>query len=287
MGAGGGIDIDLRNARSKGLIQGAEFHAAGRSITMTGGHGWMFGRQVDGCDEARKAVREQLKAGADVIKIIATGGVMTAGVEPGAPQLSYEEIAVIVEEANKAGRKTASHAQGSTGILNSVRAGISSIEHGIYLTDEIIELMLKQGTYLVPTLLAPTAIFKGGVAAGIPAFAVEKTGRILDTHIASFQKAYRAGVKIAMGPDTGTPLNSACDTAVEVKLMVDNGMSTIDAIQSSTVNAADLLGISSRYGSLEKGKAADFLILGANPLENIEALRNNLQCVYKLGKLVE
>ena len=287
MGGRDYIDVDLRNARNQGIIDGPEFHVSGRVLTMTGGHIWTLGRQCDGPDEVRKAAREQLRAGVDLIKIVATGGVTSPGMEPGAPQFTYEEIAAAVEEAKKAGRKTATHANGYTGIMNAVRAGIDSVEHGIFLTDEIIEVMLKNGTYLVPTLLAPHAIFKGGIEAGIPSYAVEKTGRVLDTHIDSFKKAYKAGVKIAMGPDTGTPLNRSGDTAVEIKLMVDNGMTTMDAILCSTRNAADLLGISTRYGTLEKGKAADFLVLGANPIENIEALQNSLQCVYKLGQIVD
>ena len=287
MGARNHVDIDLRNARNQGIIEGPEFIVAGKVITMTGGHAWMMGRQADGCDEVRKATREQLKAGADFIKIMATGGVLTPGVEPGAAQLNYDEICVAVEEANKVGKKTATHAQGATGILNAVRAGIDSVEHGFYMTDEIIELMVKKGTYFVPTFYAVYAIWKGGVEAGIPAQAVEKIKKVMEPHRESFQKAYKAGVKIAMGPDSGTPFCRHNETAFEIKLMVDNGMTTKDAILSTTKNAADLLGISQRYGTLEKGKAADFLVLGANPIDNIEALQNNLERVYKLGKLVD
>jgi len=286
MGGRDHIDVDLRNARNQGIIDGPEFHVAGRVLTMTGGHIWMVGRQCDGPDEVRKAAREQLKAGVDLIKIVATGGVTSPGMEPGAPQFTFEEIRAAVEEAKKAGKKSATHANGYVGIMNAVKAGIDSVEHGIFLTDEIIEQMLKNGTYLVPTLLAPHAIFHGGLAAGIPAFAVEKTGRVIQTHIESFKKAYKAGIKIAMGPDTGTPLNRAGDTAIEIKLLVDNGMTAMDAILCSTRNAADLLGISQRYGTLEKGKAADFLVLGGDPLADIEVLSKKLEQVYKSGRLV-
>ena len=286
MGAPNHIDIDLRNARTQGIVQGPEFQCAGKVITMTGGHAWKMGRECDGCREVRKATREQIRAGADLIKIVATGGVITQGVEPGAPQLTYEEIRVAVEEAHKAGKKTASHAQGSTGILNAVRAGIDSIEHGIYLTDEIIELMIEKGTYLVPTLMAPYAICKEGIAAGIPPAIVAKSNSVIDDHLASLKRAYEAGVKIAMGTDSGTPFNHHSDSYYELKLMIDNGMTPMDAICSTTKNAADLMGILDRYGTLEVGKAADFLVLGADPLADITALHHSLEQVYKLGELV-
>jgi len=286
MGAPNYVDVDLRNARNNGIVQGPEFQCAGKVITMTGGHAWKMGRECDGCNEVRKATREQLRAGADLVKIIATGGVITQGVEPGAPQLNYDEICVAVEEAHKAGKKTATHAQGSTGILNAVRAGIDSVEHGIYLTDEIIELMLKKGTYLVPTLMAPYAIGKEGVAAGIPPSIVAKSNSVIDDHLASLKRAYEAGVKIAMGADSGTPFNHHGESYYELKLMIDNGMTPMDAIICATKNAADLMGIVDRYGTLEKGKAADFLILGNDPLADITALSHSLLQVYKLGELV-
>lgn len=286
MGAPKYIDIDVRNARNQGLIYGPEFICAGRPITMTGGHIWVLGRECDGLDEVRKGVREQLRAGADLIKIIATGGVLTPGVEPGAPQLNYDEICVAVEEANKAGKKTATHAQGSTGIMNAVRAGINSVEHGFFLTDEIIELMIEKGTYLVPTFFAVHAIYDGGVASGIPAQAVAKVEKAMHPHAESFKKAYKAGVKMAMGPDSGTPLCLHTAPTYELTLMVQNGMSTKDAIVAATKNGADLLGILDRYGTLEQGKAADFLVLDADPLADISALQTNLESVYKLGKLV-
>src|SRR4030095_16741370 len=142
---------------------------------------------------ARKAVREQLKAGADLIKIIATGGVLTPGVEPGSPQLTLDEMRAAVEEARKAGRRTAAHAQGSGVIADAVAAGITSIEHGIYLTPEVIDRMRQQGTFLVPTLNAPAAITAGGIAAGIPEFMVRKSDSVVAPHVASFQAALAAG----------------------------------------------------------------------------------------------
>ncbi|MEW8973892.1 MAG: amidohydrolase family protein [Tissierellaceae bacterium] len=285
-GAGFGIDLALRDAVNEGLVEGPQFLAAGRCITMTGGHGWFIGRESDGADEVRKATREQLKAGADLIKIMATGGVMTKGVEPGSPQLSMEEMAAAVEEAHKAGKKTASHAQGTQGIKNAVLAGIDSIEHGIFLNDEIVELMVERGTYLVPTLVAPYFIVANGIGAGIPKDVVDKANYVMEYHKESFKKAYKAGVKIAMGTDAGTPFNFHDKAPYELKFMVEYGMSPMDAIVASTKGSADLLGILDDYGTLEDGKYADFLVLDENPLENLDTLFA-LNQVYKLGKEVK
>lgn len=279
------IDIELKKCIAEGLIEGSEFLASGKMITMTGGHGWQFGRECDGVDDVRKAAREQLKMGADVIKIMATGGVMTPGVEPGSPQLTMEEIKVAVEEAHKAGKKTATHAQGTVGIKNAVLAGIDSVEHGIFLDDEAIEMMVERGVYLVPTLTAPYFIVKYGVEGGIPAYAVEKSKRVMESHFESFRKARKAGVRIAMGTDAGTPFNFHDKTAYELKLMVDAGMTPMEAIVSSTKTAAELLGIEGKYGTLEEGKAADFIVLKDNPLENVDTLLD-VESVYKRGRLV-
>src|SRR5213083_799401 len=153
-----GIALAIRDTTRAGLIPGPRVLAAARGICMTGGHGWQFGREADGPDEVRKAVREQLKAGADVIKIFATGGVMTPGVEPGSPQLTPEEVRAAIEEARKAGRRTAAHAQATAGIAACVDAGIASIEHGVFLTEAIARTMAREGIALVATLIAPEQI---------------------------------------------------------------------------------------------------------------------------------
>lgn len=286
LGAGNEVDLDLRDGVNEGLVLGPEFLAAGRNLTMTGGHGWSMGREADGVDEMRKAAREQLKAGADVIKVMATGGVMTEGVEPGSPQLSLEEMATAVEEAHKAGKKTASHAQGTKGIKNTILAGIDSVEHGIFLDDETIGLMLEKGTYLVPTLVAPYFIVENGVEGGIPQYAVDKSEYVMKYHEESFRNAYKAGVKIAMGTDAGTPFNLHDKAPMELKLMAKYGMDLMDVLVVSTRNSADLLGVLDDYGTLEEGKYADFLVLDENPLDNLDTLFD-LNAVYKLGKKVE
>src|SRR5437879_5178896 len=225
LGGVDGIGLRMRDAVSAGLIPGPRVLAAARGICMTGGHGWRFGREADGPDDVRKAVREQLKAGADVIKLIATGGVMTPGVEPGSSQLTLEEMRAAIDEARKAGRRTAAHAQGSTGIADAIEAGITTIEHGIYLTDEIIASMKAKGVFLVPTLAAPAAICGGGLAAGIPEFMVRKSETVAAHHLASFQRATQAGVSIAAGADSGTPFNPHGSLLPELELMIKHGMS--------------------------------------------------------------
>lgn len=286
LGAKDGIDIDLRDAIKEGLIEGPEFLAGGKCITMTGGHGWFIGREADGVDEITKATREQLKAGVDVVKIMATGGVMTKGVEPGSPQLSMKEMEAAVIEAHKAGRKTATHAQGTEGIKNAILAGIDSVEHGIFLDEEAIQMMLDRGVYLVPTLVAPYFIIEAGVAGGVPKQAVEKSEYVMKFHQDSFTRAYKAGVKIAMGTDSGTPYNLHDKAPFELKLMVECGMTPMDSIVASTKSSADLLGILDNYGTLEEGKFADFLILDDNPIHNLDTLFD-LNSVYKLGRKVK
>src|SRR5882724_4107927 len=165
-------EFAVRRAIAEGLFPGPRILGAGRPVCMTGGHGNSIGREADGPDDVRKAVREQLKAGADVIKLFATGGVMTPGVEPNSAQLTRDEVVAGIEEARKAGRRTAAHAMGSDGIANCLEGGITTIEHGVFLTDALCERMARDGVALVPTLIAPAAIAAGGVAGGIPEYAV-------------------------------------------------------------------------------------------------------------------
>jgi imidazolonepropionase-like amidohydrolase len=279
------VEIAARRAIQEGLIDGPRILAAGRPVCMTGGHGHWLGREADGPDDARKAVREQLKAGADVIKIIATGGVMTPGVEPGSPQMTFEEMRAAIEEARKAGRRTAAHAMAATGISEAIDAGITSIEHGVFLTDEIVAHMRRDGTFLVPTLNAPTAIAAGGLAAGIPAFMVRKSEQVVPAHVASFQLAHRAGVRIAAGADSGTPLNFHGSLLPELTLMVKYGMTPLEAIRSATVTAAECLGLGEVTGRVAPGYAADLIAVAGDPAERIEALAD-LKLVLVNGRVI-
>ena len=284
----GGVDyleMGLNEAINSGLTKGPRMQLSGKLITMTGGHGHLFGREVDSPHEARKAAREQLKNGVDLIKIMATGGVMTEGVQPGAPQLTEEEMRAAIIEAHKAERKTATHAQGVEGIKNALRAGIDSIEHGIFLDDEAVELMVENDVFLVPTLAAPYWIIDAGVEKGVPEFAVEKSKAVIESHTKSFQKAREAGVKIAMGTDAGTPFNKHGKNKFEIKMMVENGMKPIEAIKAATMGGAELMEISDKLGSVSEGKLADMVVVDGRPDQNIEDIYKVVE-VYKDGKKV-
>jgi imidazolonepropionase-like amidohydrolase len=266
------VELAVRDAVRIGLVPGPRILAAGKGICMTGGHGWWIGREADGPDDARRAVREQLKAGADVIKILATGGVMTPGVEPGACQLTPVEIAAAIEEARKAGRRTAAHAMASDGIAACVQAGITTIEHGVFLTEAIAARMARDGVALVATLNAPHAIVEGGVAAGIPEFMVRKSDVVRGRHRESFQVAHRAGVAIAAGTDAGTPLNPHGSLVRELELMVKAGMTPLDAVSAATSVAARVLGLEAETGRIAPGLFADLLAVEGDPAERIQAL---------------
>ncbi len=284
----GGVDeiaLALRDATRAGLIPGPRILAAARGICMTGGHGWRFGREADGPDDVRKGVREQLKAGADVIKIFASGGVMTPGVEPGSAQLTPEEIRAAIEEASRAGRRTAAHAQATAGIAACVDAGIASIEHGVFLTEAIARTMAREGIALVATLIAPEQIVVHGVKAGIPEYAVRKSEAVRGRHLESFHMALRAGVPIAAGTDAGTPLNPHGSMVPELALMVKAGMAPLETIRAATATAARLLGLEHEVGALTPGLAADLIAVDGNPGERIEALED-VRLVIANGRVV-
>jgi imidazolonepropionase-like amidohydrolase len=218
---------------------------------------------------------------------MATGGVLTPGVEPGSPQLSEPELRAGVEEARNVGKRTASHAQGTTGIKNALRAGIDTIEHGIYLDDEAIEMLLKQGAVFVPTLAAPYQIVEAGEAKGIPAFALEKSRRVMDAHRQSFEWAVAAGVTIAAGNDGGTPFNPSEDLVTEMHLMVKYGMNPLGAIMAATLGSAKALGLSEEVGTIQPGKWGDCIVLaaGADPLHDVGDMAR-VERVIQRGRLV-
>ena len=285
MGGKDGIDIGIRQAINSGLIPGPRMLASGKLICMTGGHGWQVGLEVNGVDEVRKAARGQIKAGVDIVKLMATGGVLTPAVEPGSEQLTEEELRAGVEEAHKAGKKTATHAMGTKGILNALRAGIDSIEHGVYLDDDAVALMMERDVPLIPTLSALFNIESKGIEAGIPAFAVEKTLTVKPFHLESIRMAREAGVRVAMGTDAGTPFNKHGENLGELKFLIDCGFSPMEAIEAGTRIAAQVLGMEKELGTIEEGKLADLVLIEGNPLEDIEILlkREFIRLVMKGG----
>lgn len=285
VGCSGAIGIYLKKAIEAGLIRGPRMLASGACIVMTGGHNRFIGIEVDGADEARKAARQQLKLGADLIKVVATGGVITSGVEPEHVQLTVEEMRAAVDEAHHCGKHAASHAQGMQGIANSLDAGVDTIEHGIYLTPALIDRMLKQGTALVPTLTPMRRILLQSGQLKLPQYAVEKMRRISEAWINSFRMAIEAQVPIVAGTDAGTPGNPHGSVAVEVKFMVEAGMSNELALRSATDIAADVIGLGDKIGRIQNGYYADLIFVRGNPLENINDL-DNMCGVMKEGELI-
>jgi imidazolonepropionase-like amidohydrolase len=266
-------ELAVRDAIRAGVIPGPRVLCAGRAVCITGGHGWrLLGRQADGADDLRRAVREQLRAGADVIKLVATGGVMTPGVDPRAAQLTLDELRAGVDEAHRARRRAAAHAMADEGIAWCLDAGIDTIEHGVFLTEALATRMATQGTALVPTLVAPHAIVEGGLAAGIPEFAVKKSLALRERHLEAFRLALRAGVAIAAGTDAGTPLNLHGSIVPELALMVGAGMDPLQALRSATSEAARVLGIETDTGSIAPGLAADLIAVEGDPATDLKAL---------------
>ena len=282
LGSVNGISGSLRDAINLGIVIGPRIVSTNQAVCITGGQGWQFSRQADGADGVRQAVREQIRAGADAIKMMATGGVITQGVEPGSPQFTLEELKAGAEEAHKAGRKIAAHAQGNEGIKDSLRAGFDTIEHGIFLDDEAIGLLLEKRATLVPTLSAPFNIMEKGDKSGIPAFIIEKTRKVKDAHVDSIKKAYKAGVTIASGADTGTPFNGHGENLRELELLVGIGLSPMEAIVSATRVAAETLGLGSRLGTIEPGKWADLIVVEEDPLKDIAVLQRKEKIVVVL-----
>ena len=261
------LEFGVRDAIARGVFPGPAIRASGRIICMTGGHGNRIGRVADGCEEVVKAVREQVHAGCDLVKIMATGGVMTPGVSPMDAHYSFAEMKAGVHEAKRFRKSTASHAQGTEGILNAVRAGIDSIEHGIFMDEECLREMLEARTYLVPTIAAVRNIV-ANADNGIPAYAVEKARAVEQRHRESIQMYYKAGGRIAMGTDAGTPFNLHGENAMELAYMVEFGMTPVDALVAGTSRGHDLMGMDG-HGAIQDGNAADLLLVQGDPTEDI------------------
>ncbi|WP_127131846.1 metal-dependent hydrolase family protein [Pseudoflavitalea rhizosphaerae] len=282
---GSGVNIALRNAINKKLIVGPRVFTAGKSIATTGGHadptnGYRKDLQGDpgpaagvanGPDECRKAVRQRYKDGSDLIKITASGGVLSVAKSGENPQFTEDEIKAIVETAKDYGFKVAAHCHGAEAMKRAVRGGVNSIEHGTYMDDEVIALMKQHGTYLVPTIIAGKSVADSAKKTGYyPELVTPKALAIGPKIQTMFAKAYKEGVKIAFGTDAGVYAHGK--NWMEFVYMNEAGMPVMKAIQSATVSAADLLGVSDQLGSIEKGKLADIIAVEGDPERDVKVM---------------
>lgn len=274
--------LHVRNVIDSGLLSGPTIIAAGAPICMTGGHVYYLGYESDGPDEVRKNTRRVLKEGADLVKVMATGGIYTKGEEPGSVQLTIEELSAAKEEALKKNKKVSAHADGIEGIMNCLEVGIDTIEHGIYADRQALEIMKNQGTFLVPTMAVMRQLIS---SPDIPAYALEKAKQVVGPHFSMLQEAVQIGVKIATGTDCGSPLTPPRYYYDELAIMHEAGMSEMEVIKASTSVAAECLGIEDQRGSISPGKFADLLIADSNPLNDLNSLRGD-KLVMKNGVLV-
>ena len=284
-GSANNIAIELSKAIEDGLVVGPRVLAAGRVITMTGGHCWYIGRESDGVDGVRAAVRAELKAGADFIKVMATGGVLTPGVTAGQVALTEPELRVIVEEAHNSGKKVTCHAIGNAGIKNALRAGVDAIEHGMHLDDEALDMAVSQGTFLVPTLIALEVDLEAGPKGLIPDWVYRKALGEAEHHRSSFIAAVRSGMRIGAGTDSGTPFNPHGNVVTEMESMIRLGLGTEEALVAATRSAAENLDIDGTVGTLAPGKVADMLLVDGDPTKDVAALRD-VALVTRAGQVV-
>jgi imidazolonepropionase-like amidohydrolase len=298
----GGADAGIRQAVADGLIPGPRMLIAVNLIGQTGGHtdGWLEsgydvphglphpGRPAglaDGPDEMRRVVRQMLRAGADVIKVCATGGVLSPGDDPRHAQFTRAELEVAVAEAAAMGKCVLAHAQGPAGIKNALLAGVRSIEHGIYLDDEAIELMLDSGAWLVPTLVAPIAVIEAAEAgAGMAAAVLDKAREVARVHTDSVRRAAAAGVRIAMGTDSGVGPHG--QNLRELELMAGCGMSPAQVLHAATGSAAALCQLTDVTGRVAPGLAADLVTVAGDPFE-FNDLPERITAVWQAGKLID
>lgn len=289
VGGRNGINISVKKAIKEERIEGPRLLVAGSFITMTGGHGWRYGRQADGEIECRKAAREQIFNGADLLKVMATGGVsdVDTGGSPENAQLSEKEIAAVVEEAKKARKRVAAHCHGLDGIRNAVNAGVTSVEHGSFADRKTLELMKERGVYLC---ICIRATYQEANATGIPPNVASWAQKVLKSQLETLRMAHELGVKVVFGTDAGTPMNPHGENGSEFPFLLRGGLSEMEAIQAATKTASELLGCSEDIGTLEEEKAADIIVVRNNPLDDIRVLKRpheELQIVIKGGKLVQ
>jgi imidazolonepropionase-like amidohydrolase len=298
----GGIDAGVAQAVRTGLIRGPRLQVSIGLICQTGGHadGWVLsGRDmptilpplpgmpvtvVDGPEDVRRAVRSLVRAGADVLKIATSGGVLSPRDDPRRRHLADDELAMLRSEAAAAGLRIMAHAHANEGVKAAVRGGAASVEHGVWLDDEAIQMMLDAGTWLVPTLAAPREVLRYDNGAGaMPPELIAQARELVAAHSDSFARALDAGVKVALGSDSGVIAHG--DNLRELELMVEAGMSGADGWRAATAGGAALLGVEDRFGALEVGKRADLIGVQGDPF-NVTALRERIDLVVQDGAIV-
>lgn len=291
------VSVALRDAINKGDFEGPRMFVSGYSLGSTGGHADSHYAPgvtctaeehpiIDGPDSARKAARFNLKNGADFLKFMSTGGVMSKGTTLGAQQLCDDEIAAIIEIANLYGVHTATHAHGTNGIKAAVRAGVTTVEHGMILDEEAIQLMLEHGTYLTPTIIAAERICVKGPEMGLTPWMVEKANQALSHHEWGFRQCLEKGVPITFGTDSATPYNYHGKQGYEFQLLQRFGMDPHKALVAATMTNAKVLGVDKTQGSVEKGKVADLCAWSCDPMEDVKTMQNCL-FVMKEGVVVK
>lgn len=274
-------NIALKMAIEEGITLGPRIVTCGETICMTGGHGDSIFGGVDGADAVRKAAREQLRAGADLVKVMASGGFVSQGIDqPTSLQLTVEEMRAAFDEAHKAGRKTTAHAHPPVAIKAAIEAGVDCIEHGGLLDDETAELMASKGVFLVPTLSASLVTAQHGLDMGRPQWLVDVCRESADSRMENYRRAVRAGVKLVTGVD------SVGDVAGELELLMQGGLTSMEAIQAATRTAAECLDLSDVIGTIEVGKLADLIVVDGDPLADITVLRN-IEMVVKGGVIYD
>ncbi len=286
------IDIAVKKAVEENIVAGPRILASGKIICMlTAGSEYFKGlyREADGVDENRKAAREQIKEGADYLKIMATGAIMNPGGVPGAPHLDIEEIRAVVEEGEKIGKHTAAHAHGAEGIKNAIRAGVRTIEHGTLADTEALKMMADNGIFLTSTLSSNFWMLYGREQNGLPQFMAEKAEEVAKLRRENLHRAVNMGVKVVLGTDAGTPYNYHGKNAMELVQYVELGlMDEMAAITAATRTAADAIGLSEELGTLTPGKFADCVVLDKDPIKDISCLQSpeNIYMVFKGGEVV-
>jgi imidazolonepropionase-like amidohydrolase len=282
LGAPGAEAVLVGRAVEAGEVPGPRVVAAGPAVTMTGGHIPYLGRVTDGVEAMRAAVRANLALGARCIKVVATGGVLTQGVDPREPAYTQPELDALVSEAHRLGLTVAAHAIGEGGVASALRAGVDSVEHGMFLDDAAIELFLETGARLTPTFMAPHGILGGP---SVPGWIKDRARPAAEAQVGSFKAAVQAGVPAVAGTDAGTPDNPHGGVARELAFMVDAGIDVLRAVRAATAEAADLLGVPDR-GVLRQGAAADVLVAAGDAATDIAAVQHPVAVFQDGGRVV-